>query len=183
MGKNKKDKSSVINNIKNLNLEIDYDELAKAIVEAQNKAEEQQTEENTPKLSFRDTLKLIWYVICNKAEFNGTVTSAFLGCMMSMIFNIIAVLGLIVLIFGFIAGIIEFRHIKWSFDIIPANIITITMFICFEIIVATISFVFRCIANEISKEKDRNYIVAVFSGIVSFAALVVALVALFKGVG
>ena len=38
-------------------------------------------------------------------------------------------------------------------------------------------------AREIEKEKDRDYVVAVFSGIVSFAALIVALVALFKGVG
>ena len=37
--------------------------------------------------------------------------------------------------------------------------------------------------NEIDKEKDRNYIVDVFSAIVSFAALIVALVALLKGVG
>ena len=38
-------------------------------------------------------------------------------------------------------------------------------------------------AKEIETEKDRNYIISVFSGIVSFAALIVALVALFKGVG
>ena len=35
-------------------------------------------------------------------------------------------------------------------------------------------------ANEIEKETDRNYIVSVFSSIVSFAALIVALVALYK---
>ena len=34
-----------------------------------------------------------------------------------------------------------------------------------------------------AQEKDRNYIISVFSGIVGFAALIVALVALFKGVG
>jgi hypothetical protein len=38
-------------------------------------------------------------------------------------------------------------------------------------------------AKEIETEKDRNYIISVFSGIVSFAALIVALVALFKEVG
>ena len=37
--------------------------------------------------------------------------------------------------------------------------------------------------HEMAKEKDRDYVVAVFSGIVSFAALIVALVALLKGVG
>ena len=38
-------------------------------------------------------------------------------------------------------------------------------------------------AKEIEREKDKNFIVSVFSGIVSFAALIVALVALFKEVG
>lgn len=33
---------------------------------------------------------------------------------------------------------------------------------------------------KLKKETDRNYIVSVFSSIVSFAALIVALVALYK---
>lgn len=36
-------------------------------------------------------------------------------------------------------------------------------------------------ATEIRREKDRNYVVAVFAGLTSFAALIVALVALIKG--
>ena len=36
-------------------------------------------------------------------------------------------------------------------------------------------------AKEVNTEKDRNYIIALFSGVVSFAALIVALVALVKG--
>ena len=36
----KKEKSQVINNIENLNLEIDYDKLAEAMVLAQQKANE-----------------------------------------------------------------------------------------------------------------------------------------------
>ena len=38
-------------------------------------------------------------------------------------------------------------------------------------------------AKEIDKEKDRTYIASMFSNIVAIAALVVALVALLKGVG
>lgn len=175
-------------NVFRLNNEIDYKKLADAIVKAQQKAEEQKefekrlAEENTPKLSFCDTLKLIWLVICNKVESNGTMTSGFLGLVMTIFFNLLAFLGLIILIAGFIAGVMTFKNYELSLDMMPANIITVTVFICFEIFVLTISFVFRCIANEIGKEKDRNYIVAVFSGVVSFAALVVALVALLKGI-
>jgi hypothetical protein len=47
----------------------------------------------------------------------------------------------------------------------------------------TFALLLRASANEFDKEKDRNYIISVFSGIVSFVALIVALVALFKGVG
>ena len=35
-------------------------------------------------------------------------------------------------------------------------------------------------ANEIEREKDRNYIADVFSGIIGFVALIVALIALYK---
>ena len=47
----KKDKPQVINNIQELNLEIDYDKLAEAIVKAQEKSEE----EKKPK----DNLKIL----------------------------------------------------------------------------------------------------------------------------
>ena len=55
--------------------------------------------------------------------------------------------------------------------------------VAFVVIVGMFSLIFRAAANEMAKEKDRDYVVAVFSGIVSFAALIIALVALLKGVG
>ena len=38
-------------------------------------------------------------------------------------------------------------------------------------------------AKDIDREKDKNYVVAVFSGVVSLVALIVAVIALLKGVG
>ena len=43
------------------------------------------------------------------------------------------------------------------------------------------SLMFRGAANDMKQEKDRNYIIALFSGIVSFAAMVIAFVSLVKG--
>ena len=46
----------------------------------------------------------------------------------------------------------------------------------------TVAIVTGASAKEIDKEKDKNYVVAVFSGIVSLVALVVSLIALIQGV-
>ena len=46
------------------------------------------------------------------------------------------------------------------------------------IIFAVISLVLFVSAKDISREKDRNYIVSVFSALTSLAALVVAFIAL-----
>jgi len=40
-----------------------------------------------------------------------------------------------------------------------------------------VSVMFRGAANDMKKEKDRNYIVDLFAGVVSFVALIVSLVA------
>ena len=45
-----------------------------------------------------------------------------------------------------------------------------------------VAFVTGASAKEIDKEKDKNYVVAVFSGIVSLVALIVSLIALIQGV-
>ena len=162
--------------------EIDYDKLAKAIVKAQQEAEQQkeienqQEENNTQKLSICETLKLIGLVIANKVESNGTMTSGFLGGILSLFFNLIALLGVGVFVVGIFAIGVIAKDFDWSINSIPTNIIMITLCVCFELVVATIAFIFRCVANEIAKEKDRNYVIAVFSAVVAFAALVVSVV-------
>lgn len=156
----KKDKPQVINNIQELNLEIDYKELAQAIVEAQNDAEKQQTERK----SFVSNSFAFW---------------------ISLFFRFVSILGIAVCIIGFIT-IIQYA-INTAIWNTPHNIVA-NIFVLGTIGLLLISFGAYCIimwraAKEIETEKDRNYIISVFSGIVSFAALIVALVALFKEVG
>ena len=43
-----------------------------------------------------------------------------------------------------------------------------------------ISLLFKGAANDIKREEDRNYIVALFSGVVSFVALIISIVALIQ---
>ena len=72
---------------------------------------------------------------------------------------------------------------NWATEFLATNIAAIFVIIALIFVILVFSLIFRASANEIATEKDRNYIISVFSSVVSFAALVVALVALFKGVG
>ncbi len=83
----KKEKSQVINNIENLNLEIDYDKLAQAIVKAQEKSEEK---ENKPKRKI-GFWKAIGKIILNKEDKNGKRTAFVLAEIMAYIFNFAAI--------------------------------------------------------------------------------------------
>lgn len=168
----KKDKQQVINNIKELNLEIDYDKLAEAIVKAQEKSESKPIK----KIGF---WKSVWLIIRNKEPQNGMKTAYMLAEVMAGMFNIIAIIGvaLFAIIIGF--SILELDWGSGILNYISQGIsVGVLLFASFAV-----SLVFRGIANEIRAEKDRNYIISVFSGFVGFAALIVALVALFKGVG
>ena len=66
---------------------------------------------------------------------------------------------------------------------VMGNVFSIAFAMALFVVLLLYSFLLWKSAKEIETEKDRNYIISVFSGIVSFAALIVALVALFKGVG
>ena len=170
----KKDKPQIINNIQELNLEIDYDKLAEAIVKAQEKSTT--LPESESKIGF---WKAVWLVIRNKEPKNGKKTAYLLAEVMAWMFNALAICGVIL---TFIVGYGLVSQFSCNINVFQfvAKVIASIMLLGTALI---LSLIFRGIANEIKAEKDRNYIISVFSGIVSFAALIVALVALFKGVG
>ena len=97
---------------------------------------------------------------------------------MAYIFNIAAIVGAIFFV-GIFASIfmLEWNISLWS---IVVQAIMIAIFLLMSL---SIALIFRGIANEIKAEKDRNYITTLFFGFTSLASLIVALVALFKGVG
>ena len=155
----KKDKPQVINNIQELNLEIDYDKLAEAIVKANSQLDAE-------------------------ANQSKKFTSGMFSMSVFVILRVIALLGWIIafaLLLGSINTVIE---MSWNdFSTISGNIFQIIYSITITVLLVLYPLMLWKSAREIEKEKDRNYIISVFSGIVSFAALIVALVALFKGVG
>ena len=173
----KKDKPQVINNIRELNLDIDYDKLAQAIVKAQNKADviEEKDDDNDSNVGF---WKSVWGVICNKNETHDNMLASGMTILMSTLFNALAVVSLLGGVASIYLIVASFMKFELSIAIVAALIYAGLSF--FMLITALLM---RGVANDLSWEKNRNYIVSVFSGIVSFAALIVALVALFKGVG
>lgn len=168
-----------------VNNEIDYDKLTKAIVDAnvQKNVEENNKSKSEERLTFCGFFKLLYYIIFNKKQSNGTMTSGLLSGLIALAFNGLAILGLIVFLCGIFAIVNIIKRCTWSPELIANNVAAISLMVAFGVIVGLFSLIFRAAANEMAKEKDRDYVVAVFSGIVSFAALIVALVALLKGVG
>lgn len=168
-----------------VNNEIDYDKLTKAIVDAnvQKNVEENNKFKSEERLTFCGFFKLLYYIIFNKKQSNGTMTSGLLSGLIALVFNGLAILGLIVFVCGIFATANIIKSCVWKPELIVNNVAAISLMVAFVLITGLFSLIFRAVANEMAKEKDRNYIVAIFSGIVSFAALIVALVALLKGVG
>lgn len=155
----KKDKPQVINNIGEINLEIDYDKLAQAMIKAQEKSE---NEDNDEKRFMSRTLVML----------------------IAMFFRFVAFVGLMFLLISPFRIANMVGSFVWNeFVVIVINVLKIGVEIGVVFALAAYSHISFKLAKEIETEKDRNYIVSVFSGIVSLAALIVALVALFKGVG
>ena len=119
--------------------------------------------------------KKTWFVITNKTDDATVSLSMTLSGLMALFFNIIA---LILLLIGLAFLAMVFVGFFKSFDIL-----SLVLNISFALLLPLLALIMRGIANEIGREKNKDYIMAAFSGIVSFVALIVALVALFKGVG
>ena len=155
----KKEKPQVINNVQELNLEIDYEKLAEAIVKAQEKSE-------------------------NEANRKKKFTSGTFAMIISLAFRGVAILGWLIALVTLIAIINMAKSFVWvDVNAVVGNVFNIAFAVALFVVLVLYSFLLWKSAKEIETEKDRNYIISVFSGIVSFAALIVALVALFKGVG
>ena len=153
----KKEKTQIINNINELNLDIDYDKLADAIVKANKKIVEE--EESDP-----------------AAKVFSSISSDMLIATASAFLLAAVLLTLIVIRTCF--------SLEWntSQQILGYIIAMIPLALGVVVIVVFCIKVLR-FSKVIENVKDKNYTISIFSALVSFAALIVALVALFKGVG
>lgn len=149
----KKNNTTVVNNIDSVNLEIDYDKLAEAIVKAQQKANEQYSVS-------REMMKFVITPVFWILTFvTGFISVAFWGVLITSANDML-------------------NDENWL-----AGAITLLIIFFIAFFSLALTFFLAATAKEIDKENDRNYISSMFSNVVAIVALIVALIALVKGVG
>lgn len=165
----KKRRNIIINNYNN---DIDYDKLAQAIIKAQN---QQIKDKDIPE-------EKIWLILSNKKDTNGMFTMSLFSMFTSLLFKVIAIIGFVlgpIIIVVTICSTVEL--IKTGNNIF-FTILTAITFIAVSIFMMVFMIIVWGASNEIDKEKDRNYVISVFSSIICLVALIVAIIALLKGV-
>lgn len=134
---------------------------------------------NNQKTSF---WKAAWGMIKGERQGDENYTARFMAEILSAGLNLLALIGVITVAVGIIATVhIAVTTLNWKGEEIYTNVVAILCVLFCIVIVALYSLIFRGAANDIRFEKDRNYIVAVFSGIVSFVALIISVIALYRG--
>lgn len=150
----KKNNQTVVNNIESVNVDIDYDKLAEAIVEAQQKANEKYSVSS-------EMMKLVivpvLWILAAVCLFTGIAFFAILVKEASALTEILK-----------------------NQEYIRVLIILVEFFVSMFSI--ALAFFSGFSAKEMDEEKDRQYVASVFSNIVALVALIVALIALVKGV-
>lgn len=173
-------RQTVNNHIENVNMEIDYNKLAKAIVKAQEMVQDAEKDSEKEHIGFWKML----YRAINGGKSNGKMTMttfSFITQSMLTIFSIM--FGVVALACGLIS--VEFLKeiIFGSWDLFPDKIICILIFIVslmLTVLSGLLGIMLFGSANEITYEKDRNYVITILSAVASFSAMVVALVTLFR---
>lgn len=169
-------------NVTIIHNEIDYDKLAEAIVRA-NATKQEVEEAPKEKISVKEFWKTVGMIITNKKASNGQLAAGLLGVLMSLLFNGFAVMTVLFLIAEIYTMTTTVSAFVWTLQTAMDNVFTMVFWLLLFVFTAVLAIYFRGVANEIAAEKDRNYIVAVFAGLTSFAALIVAFISLFKGCG
>ena len=148
---------TVVNNFDKLdvNVEIDYDKLATAIVKAQCQAEQQQED------SIKNVVKL---------HRSG----------LSLLYKLMSWVGYAVSVLLLISLIVYLFRTNWApWQNIVNNVTTGVSFIGLIFATGLISFILGRSSKEVSEIHDRNLLVSLTSSLVGFLALVVAVVAIF----
>ena len=162
-------------------VDIDYDRLAAAIVNANAKANAvEETENNETEQNFIQKvvffIKVIRYIIFNKKDTKDIMTIKLMGLICSLIFNLVWIiffLGSIIL--AFVVPFYCFKNLTvWGY--ILAFILAFSL----AFLLFLISLMFRQSANEIERSEDKNFVSSVFSGLIAVASLIVAIIALAK---
>lgn len=160
-------------------IEIDYDKLADAIIRAQNRVLEKEIQEKTESsnISIRDIVIALWSIWTGKKDTKGQLTTglfAMLGC---VFLKCIAVM-LICVCISIIGQIIKIGlTINLAAGFLTNILIVLQMAIYLVIFIAVTifaTFVWGA-SRELENERDKNYVISIFSVLVAFLAIIVSL--------
>jgi hypothetical protein len=173
-----------------IKLDINYEKLADAILTAQKKSSNDNTIESPKeKPSLFRAIKIILFT--NK-DTGDRLTVGLLSVPIIVLFKLIAFIGFIIICYTmykttkelFFTSVMSkaFRQVfnnNWT----EIGIILKNVFIFIQnLILSFASFLYLVImwgaSNELNKSRDKNFAISLFSGIVSFAALIISLIAL-----
>ena len=133
-------------------------------------------------ITFWQLLQRIYLVFKDEADTHGNMTMGVFASLISISFRIVALAGLMIFFVGVISLIAFAFGLDWNTVAnVAKNIYVLVLSSMLLFILFLYSVIMWGASNEMKNEQDKNYIVSVFSGIVSFAALIVALIALFRG--
>ena len=149
-----KNKQPIAENNNKINVEIDYEKLADAIVRAQDKADNE-----------------------------SNVVSKTLSFMTGSFLRFLSIVGMVIgalLLIGIVYY--AFTVLTWLDAVSSAtNVFMVIMIILLAVVLFLFSRMLYKSAKAIENEKNKQFVVSVFSGVASFAAVLVALIALFRG--
>lgn len=169
-------KNNVAQQIQITSINIDYDKLAEAIVVANMRLNEHPVKVSRNKIGF---WKSIWLILLGKKKTEDKLTVGLLSIPLVILFKTVCIIGIVAAIVLLIFDVIKIWDMKWTeFLIIVKNIFSFVGYGFISFGVALFSVIIWGAANEIDRSEDKNFVVAVFSGIVSLVALIVAFVAL-----
>ena len=125
--------------------------------------------------------KKVWCIIKGKGSMDGRYSSGIFAGLLEVAFNSLAVIGAVLCVVMIATAICTGIGLFEASDDFLANLISIVVELVYGFVFVLFALMFRGAANDMKLEKDRNYIIALFSGVVSLVALIVSFVALTKG--
>lgn len=159
---------------------IDYEKLAEAIVRANKIVEKEQIRtqsEEKPRTSF---WKNVWLILRRKNNSDGHLTSGVFASIAGWTFEILSWIGFFLFCAFIYAIVMTAIHSSWTTPTqYIVNILGIIIFVIADIAIGLFSLLLRGASIEIVREKDKNFVVAVFSGLIGTAALVLSAILLY----
>lgn len=184
----RKNETPIINNTNNIKCEIDYEKLANAIVEAQKRSKEKdlielkngdnnnkndsgKTTDNTKKEK-KSLFKSIWSILRNKVDTDDEMTIGTFSFLLEMFFRFVAGFGSILIILLTGTHIVKLSVSDYAcWEKVIYSIVTVVlgfMALLFCVLIWGTS-------NEISREKDKNYLMTIFSSVTGLIAVIISI--------